>query len=41
MQDLDYITIGMVLDMITSKSNEDGEDEKGVKVATQGDFDKF
>ena len=41
MQDLDYVTVGMVLDMLSSKNNENGKEEKGVKVATQGDFDKF
>ena len=38
MEDLDYLTIGMVNDMFTEKSN-DNYDWK--EVATQSDMDKF
>ena len=38
MEDLDYLTIGMVNDMFTEKSN-DNYDWK--EVATQRDMDKF
>lgn len=38
MQDLDYLTIGMVNDMYTEKSNDNYEYKI---VATQDDFNKF
>ena len=37
-QDLDLLTIGLVLDMWTEKANDDMKYEK---VAQQEDFDKF
>ena len=36
--DLDYLTIGLIIDMWTEKGN---DDVKYRKVATQEDFDKF
>lgn len=36
--DLDYLTIGLVLDICTEKAN---DDEKYEYVATQEDFDRF
>lgn len=36
--DLDYLTIGLVLDIWTEKGN---DDEKYDYVATQDDFDRF
>lgn len=38
MQDLDYLTIGIVYDMITEHANDDYEYEE---LATQEDMDKF
>lgn len=38
MSDLDYLTVGMVLDMLTEQKN---DDYKYPKAATQSDFDKF
>lgn len=38
MRDLDLLTIGMVLDMITERGN---DSEKYAYVATQEDFDRF
>ena len=43
MSDLDLLTIGMVLDIWTEKSNDDckyGEKDT-VRIAGQTDFDKF
>lgn len=37
-QDLDYLTIGMVMDIWTEKANDSVKYEN---VATQEDFDKF
>lgn len=37
-RDLDYLTIGLVLDMFTEKGNDDHE---YAIVATQDDFDRF
>lgn len=42
MKDLETLTVGMVLDMIT-ETGRDNDEEKGgtVRIATQADFDKF
>ena len=37
-QDLDYLTIGMVMDIWTEKANDSAKYEN---LATQEDFDKF
>ena len=37
-QDLDYLTIGMVMDIWTEKGN---DSVKSDSIATQEDFDKF
>lgn len=38
MQDLDDLDMGMVLDMLTERSN---DSEEYPKIATQEDFDRF
>lgn len=38
--DLDLLTVGMVIDMLTEKAN-DEEEPNTVRKATQEDFDKF
>ena len=40
MADLDVLTIGLVLDMITERSNDEHMDEYA-RTATQADFDMF
>jgi len=39
--DLDYLTIGLVLDVWTEKGNDDYWAESPVYVAQQSDFDRF
>jgi len=39
--DLDYLTIGLVLDVWTEKGNDAIEAENPVYIAQQGDFDAF
>lgn len=39
MEDLNYLTIGMVYDMFTEKSNDSWKGWQ--QVATQADFDRF
>ena len=40
MSDLEKMTFGMALDLITERNN-DGEDYNTYRVATQEDFDRF
>ena len=40
MADLDLLTVGTVLDMITEQANDACADEY-TRIATQGDFDAF
>ena len=39
--DLDFLTIGLVIDMWTEKGNDDVKYKKVAREATQEDFDKF
>lgn len=43
MLDLDYLTIGLVTDMLVEKSNDDYEyeEEEVIREATQEDFDRW
>ena len=40
MNDLEYLTVGMIYDMFIERGNDDCEDEYARK-ATQADFDAF
>lgn len=39
LNDLDLVTTGMVVDMVTERANDDSED--WIEEANQADFDKF
>ena len=41
MADLDDLTVGLVIDMLTEKLNDGCEYEEGVRMADQSDFDSF
>jgi hypothetical protein len=41
MADLDDLTVGLVIDMLTEKINDSCEYDDGVRTASQGDFDRF
>ena len=43
-QDLDLLTIGMVIDLMVEKGNDGAEENSGngnVRIASQADFDAF
>lgn len=40
-QDLDYLSVGMVLDMFTERIKDIDGDSGGTREATQEDFDNF
>jgi hypothetical protein len=41
MSDLDQLTVGLVLDMLIEKANDNYEYEQESREATQADFDSF
>lgn len=41
MSDLDQLTVGLVLDMLIEKANDNYEYEQESREATQDDFDSF
>jgi len=42
MTDLDDLTVGLVIDMLTEKINDDCEyEDGGVRMASQADFDRW
>lgn len=41
MADLDELTVGLVIDMLIEKANDNYEYEQESREATQSDFDRF